>query len=654
MPIDLILGTAGHIDHGKSALIHALTGCRTDRLPEEKRRGITIDLGFAELDLADYRLGIVDVPGHERFVRNMLAGATGMDLALLVVAADDSVKPQTMEHLQILNLLELPAGVIAVTKADLVSPEWLKLVQEEIRALVAESFLADAPMIPTSVITGQGLDVLKLRLRTAAEQAARSRAHRLGAPLRMAIDRVFSVPGHGVVVTGSVSSGRSTVGDEVEIQPGGWRVRIRGLQNHDRPVDQVHRGQRAAMNLSGIRLEQLERGHELAQPGHLYPTRLVTVAVRLHPRAKPLKDRSRCRIHLGSAEFLGRLRWLFQDRCEPGQVAWGQCYLDREAVAVWRQPFVLRSESPVATLGGGIIVDPQSVPLKKPGFEEEQRLGQLLSAAPQERAAAACYFLGLRSWTPADLHRIAGIEQPEITVTELLDDGVLETVPLTKTRTQLIHREVLERVWRRVESALNQLHDSHPLRTTFEYAAVRHAARLSHQEPLFAFLVKQARQRNQLRGDEDRIGLSSRGPELSQNETKLLAQLISWYRDAGFVPPTRKEIQQRAVKNQASVPQLLTIATENGDLVQLNDELYLHVDVERVVRQQLSGALTTAMTRGEGMTLSEIRELLGTTRKYAVPYCEYLDRMGVTQRDRDVRYLAVEPDVAVPNFRPPE
>ena len=245
MAIDLILGTAGHIDHGKTALVRALTGVDTDRLPEEKRRGITIELGFASLDLGEYKLGIVDVPGHERFVRNMLAGASGVDLALLVVAADDSVKPQTREHLEILRLLDLKAGVIALTKCDLSEASWTDMVEEEVRELVQGTFLVDAPIVRTSSQTGQGIDELREQLTAASRKVAESSQHRTDGPFRMPIDRAFTMAGHGAVVTGSVASGSLSVGDVLTIQPSGKEVRVRELQNHDQTVEQVHRGQRS-------------------------------------------------------------------------------------------------------------------------------------------------------------------------------------------------------------------------------------------------------------------------------------------------------------------------------------------------------------------------------------------------------------------------
>src|SRR5579884_3371000 len=311
MPRDLILGTAGHIDHGKTSLVKALTGIDCDRLPEEKRRGITIDIGFATLQLEDFRLGIVDVPGHERFIKNMLAGATGIDLAVLVVAADDSVMPQTREHLEILRLLGLRHGVIALTKCDLVDETTLEVVELEVRDLVQGTFLQSAPLIRTSAHSGLGVPELK----AAITETCRHIEARTGAEwFRMAIDRSFIVQGHGTVVTGSVTSGSGRMGDEVEWQPKGERVRVRSLQNHDQSVEEVHRGMRAAINLAGVHHEDVIRGQELATPGYLVPSRTLTI--RLHCLAdmrRPIKHRMPVRFHVGTSEIMGSVALLDVD-----------------------------------------------------------------------------------------------------------------------------------------------------------------------------------------------------------------------------------------------------------------------------------------------------------------------------------------------------
>jgi selenocysteine-specific elongation factor len=637
MLTDLILGTAGHIDHGKTSLIRALTGVDTDRLPEEKRRGITIDLGFAELCVGGFRLGIVDVPGHERFVRNMLAGATGLDLALLVIAADDSIKPQTREHFDILRLLKLRAGVIALTKCDLVDPDWIALVEEEIRSFVRGSFLESAPLVRTSTATGAGLDSLRGELAVAAEAAARLRdTSPASVPFRMAIDRVFTVAGHGTVVTGSVSSGGAQIGDELAIEPGGLRVRVRGLHNHDRPAEQVLRGQRAAVNVAGVHHETLERGQELATPGHLRPSRLLTVrvtAVEELPRA--IKNRSRVRVHVGTAELLASLALLDTDAVSAGQTAWAQLHLAAPAVATWSQPFVIRSESPVHTVGGGIVLVPEAERLRRGEPEPLAHLNQLVSDSITERADAALYFAGWRGWEPADLTRTAGIETPADAATALRARGRLCEIALSPTRSLRVHQELVEHLQQRIAKALERLHQQYPLRISLERTLIR--ARFPYvSDPVFEFAMKGLRERGRIRLTDRGVALDGHGPKLSQNERKLLAQLVEDYRQSGLEPPSVKQVQQQAARNQAAVPQLLALAVANGDLVAVNSEYYLHADTDRAIRERLGAAFSG----GAGLTVSQIREILDTSRKYAVPYCEYLDRSGFTRRDGDVRRLA--------------
>lgn len=638
MTIDLILGTAGHIDHGKTALVGALTGVDTDRLPEEKRRGITIELGFAELMLEPYRLGIVDVPGHERFVRNMLAGATGMDLALLVVSAADSIKPQTREHLDILRLLNLEAGVIALTKCDLVEPDWLELVEDEIRELVANTFLANAPIVRTSVVSREGIDGLREHLRQAADKVARSRrVDRVSGPFRMAIDRCFTIAGHGTVVTGSVSSGGAQVGDELSIQPMGRTVRVRSLQNHDRSVDRVQRGQRAAINLVGVRHDEIDRGQELASPGHLVPSRLLTVRLSLIDQlTRPLKHRTRVRVHLGTAELLATLLLLDRDEAMPGESVPAQLFLNQPAVAIWAQPLVVRTESPVSTIGGALVLNPNADRLRKPDAEILGMVADLEASDPVRRASAALFFAGLRAWRPADLARTAGIDEPDAVAGILRESGQLCEISPSPTRTIRIHSKVLQRLGDRMEALMRRLHQQNPLRSMLDRHQVAAAFRYLPDTALFDAIIDDLRRGGRVQVTGRGLTVTGEGPKLSANERKLLAELIAIYRQAGIESPTVDQCCRQVARNQQSVPQLIALAAADGDLVEVASDYYVHAEVDaqlkETLRQQLSG--------GCGLTLSQIRELLGTTRKYAVPYCEYLDRSGFTRREGDVRYLA--------------
>ena len=633
---DLILGTAGHIDHGKTSLIRALTGVNTDRLPEEKKRGITIELGYACLDLPPYRLGIVDVPGHEKFVRQMLAGATGMDLALLVVAADDSIKQQTREHLDILRLLDLPAGVIALTKSDLVEPEWLELVEEEVRDLVQQTFLADAPIVRTSARAGTGLEELKRALLQAAEQAAQSsRQLALEAPFTMAIDRTFAMEGHGTVVTGSVASGSVQVGDTLEIQPGGHTVRVRSLQNHDRAAEEVHRGQRAAMNLAGVHHLEVQRGDEVCAPGHLAPSRLISVELfLLHSVKKPLKDRTRVRFHIGTAELMGNVRLLEAAEIAPGESGLAQIYLSDPAVPTWNQPFVIRRESPVYTIGGGRILDPNATPLKKPGARTLAMLRQLLDPDEVRRAAANAYLRGT-VWNPGELPRTTGVFQVDSVVDQLLQSGEMLEIQLSPTRSLRIHRDMFQELGERVVAALKRMHQSNPLRFRHPLQELeRQFDYLNTPELIKAVISRLTRDKTVLVG-RGAIGLAGYGPQLSKGERALLEQLIETLKGAGLEPPTAKALEQQAKKNRESVRQLLKLAADNGDLVQITSDYYLHASVFKDIQQTIAEGIRDQ----GGLTVSDIRQILNTSRKYAVPICEYLDQIGFTRRDGDRRVL---------------
>jgi len=638
MATDLILGTAGHIDHGKTSLIRALTGVETDRLPEEKRRGITIELGFAHLELGDFRLGIVDVPGHERFVRNMLAGATGMDLALLVVAADDSIKPQTREHLEILRLLNLEAGIIALTKSDLVEPDWLELVEEEIRELVADTFLRDAPIVPTSAESGQGIEELRSLLTEAARTvSASARMKRIEAPFRLPIDRTFTIAGHGTVVTGSIASGRVKLGDELRIEPGGLNVRVRGLQNHDATVEEVHRGQRAAINLAGVHHGDIRRGQELCSPGHLVPSKLLTVQLSLVGSAtKPLKNRARVRLHVGTAESLCSVRLLDHDRLEAGQSGLAQLYLSEETVTTWSQPFVIRSESPVITIGGGRIIDPCAEKIRRADDEVLKLAADLSSTDPVTRASAALFFAGLRDWTPRDLARTAGIDDVDAAYSQLVERGDVQEIKLSPTRTLRVHSQVIKLLSDRIAAALLKMHQQNPLRSMLQRSKLVHGFSYLGDDALVNAVLQKMQASGQVRLTDKGISLVGQGPKLSQNEQRVLEQIGQIYKDAGLKPPTVEQCRQQVSKNRDSVPQLIALAEANGDLVQIDRDLFLHSEVFDGIRATLKEKLTGS----EGLTMSEIREVLDTSRKYAVPLCEYLDDIGFTKRNGDLRVLA--------------
>jgi selenocysteine-specific elongation factor len=636
MPRDLILGTAGHIDHGKTSLVKALTGIDCDRLPEEKARGITIDIGFAILDLGEFRLGIVDVPGHERFIKNMLAGATGVDLAVLVVAADDSVMPQTREHLEILRLLGLRHGVVALTKCDLVDETTREVVELEVRELVHGTFLENAPILRTSAHTGEGLPELK----AAIAEVCRHVEARTGREwFRMAIDRSFIVQGHGTVVTGSATAGSLHTGDEVEWQPRGERVRVRSLQSHDQPVEEVHRGMRAAVNLAGVHHEDVIRGQEIATPGYLVPSRVVTVRLHcLSDARRPIKHRAPIRFHLGTAEIMGGVSLLDCDAVEPGGWALAQLFLEAPATATWGQPFVLRESSATQTLGGGQVLQPVAKKIRRRHLEILERIERLWSGDAEERALTVAWFGGFSGFTPSDLVRGANVGPDEAAglIERLKSQGKLVEVTTSHARRLLLHADMVQELEGRLLQALARLHEQFPLMSAHDRQKVQSQLDYVGDDVLVHAVVDRLIGRKQLTGDLRRIARADFKPKLSGNLRKLKDKLVAAYQEARFQPPEPASFAGQAGGNAASLQDLFEICVAEGYLVQIAEGVYLHADVEAEMRRILSVKLAGST----GLTVAEIRDLLGTTRKYAVPLCEYLDRIGFTRREGDLRVLA--------------
>jgi selenocysteine-specific elongation factor len=639
MPRDLILGTAGHIDHGKTSLVKALTGIDCDRLPEEKQRGITIDIGFANLDLGDTRFGIVDVPGHERFVKNMLAGATGADLALLVVAADDSVMPQTREHLEILKLLGVRHGLIALTKADLVDETTREVVTLELRELVRDSFLADAPIVPTSAVTGLGLDQLKAEIAKAAAVVARAETPGW---FRLPIDRAFVVQGHGTVVTGSVAAGSSRVGAELDWHKGDGTVetiRVRSLTNHGQPVDEVHRGQRAGVNLAGVPHEAVRRGQELCAPGYLRASKVLTVRLSASPEfRRPIKHRLPVRLHVGTAEVMATVSLLDCDQVEPGKWGLAQLFLDDPVTTVWGQAFVLRDSSAEHTLGGGQVLQPVATKIRRRHMETLVRVEQLWSDDPEVRVLTAAWFAGYGGATTTDLVRGAGVYLDAIgpLVGRLLASRELAELTLPPNRKLLLPSERLTELETRILDTLAALHAENPLLTTHDRQKALARLEYVEDEHLLQAVTDRLIAAKSVVGDARRIARADFKPKLSANQRKLKDKIVEAHTVAGFQPPEPKEFTNQAGGNAAALKDIYEVAVAEGLLVRVAEELYLSAEAEVEMRRRVLERLRM----GPGATVAEIRDLLGTTRKFAVPLCEYLDRAGVTKRSGDLRVPA--------------
>ncbi|MBL8866543.1 MAG: selenocysteine-specific translation elongation factor [Planctomycetia bacterium] len=637
-PCDLILGTAGHIDHGKTTLVKALTGIDCDRLPEEKQRGITIDLGFAHLDLGDVRLGIVDVPGHERFIRNMLAGAAGIDLAMLVVAADDSVMPQTREHLEILQLLGIPRGVIALAKSDLVDDTTREVVELEIRELVKGTFLEGAPIVPVSATTGRGIEELKNALRSLARDAA---TRDDGGWFRMAIDRAFVLQGHGTIVTGSVSSGTINVGDEIEWHRGDGtseRVRARSLSNHGRPVERLSRGQRGAINLPGVPHDAIRRGQELARPGFLKPSKVLTVRLRaLADAGRSIKHRLPVRVHLGTAETMATVSLLDADQVEPGRSALAQLFLEDPVTATWGQPFVVRDSSAERTLGGGTVLQPIAVKLRRRHLDSLVRVEQLAADDPAERMLAAAWFAGTHGVNAEDLVRGAGMtaNAAEARIPEAIRNGSLVELVLAANRRVFVHAARVDELEGAMLATMTRLHEQFPLLTTLDRQKVLAQLDYVGDEAILHAIAERLIVRKRAVGDSRRIARADFKPKLSVNQRKLKDAIVEAHAAAGFTPPEPAAFANRAGGNAKSLTEIYDVAVAEGFLVKIAPDLYLHADAETEMRRRVRERLA----QPPGATVAEIRDLLGTTRKYAVPLCEYLDRIGVTKRVGDLREL---------------
>ena len=625
--IRTVLGTAGHIDHGKTALVRALTGTDTDRLPEEKGRGITIALGFATLDPPAATVGNVDVPGHERVVKNMLAGAGGIDLAMLTVAADDAVMPQTREHLDILQLLGIPRGVVAITKADLATEDWLALIEDDIRELTRGTFLESAPIVRTSATTGAGIDTLR---DTIASIAAGVRRQRDDAGFRMPIDRVFTRKGHGTVVTGTVWSGRVSTEHELTLMPAGRTVTVRGLHAHNHEQSEIAAGQRAAINLRGVETDDIARGDELCARGNTVATRLVTVHLRTLPDSPiTIRHRSRVRLHMGARETMATVRLLRDTAIEPGEAAPAQLLCAEPVVARGQQPFVVRAESPVVTVGGGTVLLPEARPIPRRRTDLVERLEALRSTDPAQRIDTAALMRGAAPFSVQQLARDAGVPADKAAARA---DALIQ---ISAHGDRLIHPETFDAVTARIARTLRALHNKHPRTPLVQEPAL--AARLPGLDSeLIDHALGLMAERSDVRRTDRGIALASFEPSIPKAAADALERVVGSFEAAGFSPPSVRELADPLGERPETIEIAIEVAAGDGLLSHIGGGVLLHADRERELRERVVAALSGGDGKA-GMTVAQIRDLLGTSRKHAVPICEHLDRVGVTRRTGDVR-----------------
>jgi selenocysteine-specific elongation factor len=636
----VVVGTAGHIDHGKSALVLALTGTDPDRLKEEKARGITIDLGFAHQTIDGVDFGFVDVPGHERFVKNMLAGVGGIDLVVLVIAADESVMPQTREHFDICRLLRVPAGLVALTKSDLADDDTLELARMEVRELTAGSFLEGAPIVPVSAKTGEGLDALRAAL---GEVSRRARSREGDAVTRLPIDRVFTMKGFGTVVTGTLVSGRAAVDQEFVLAPGGRRVKVRGVQVHGRKQPEAAAGQRTAINLAGVEVEDISRGQALVTPGAFAETRLADATVELLPGAKPLKHGARVRFHQGTAEIIGRVA-IIGPSANPlpaGGRAFVRLRLEAPAVLARGDRYILRAYSPPITIAGGLILDPRpprtairsAAALARCGLLEfDPASGDRVDA--QERAVTVMLNdSGVVGLALAAMTSRAGVDPRHV---QARADALVAAKLAVRAADVLISAPVFTRLTAGIVEALTAHHKHQPLSAGMPREELR--------EQLFArghvALFDRALADLSAAGTifvKDRVALATHRLELTAEEEKARAAIERAYRDGGLKPPDAASIAAAVGSPAPVVDRMVKLLQRQKTLVKV-DALIFHDEALKQLKAQVS-ALKAAAGAGARIDVGTFKEWFGVSRKFAIPLLEYLDRERITRRMGESRIV---------------
>jgi selenocysteine-specific elongation factor len=610
-----IVGTAGHIDHGKSALVLALTGTDPDRLKEEKERGITIDLGFAHADLGGGVVGsFIDVPGHERFVRNMLAGAHGIDAVLLVVAADESVMPQTREHFHICRLLGIPRGLVALTKCDVADAEMQALAEMEVRELVAGSFLEGASVVKVSARTGMGLDGIRQGLLDLARQAGERPADGL---LRLPVDRVFTLRGFGTVATGTLVSGRLAAGEEIEVLPSGRRARVRGLQVHGQPVESVAAGSRAAVNLAGLEVDELSRGDLLARPGTVLAGSILDVELTLLPGEKPLKDQARVRVHVASAERLARVRLSTAGRLAPGETARAQLRLEHPSAAGRGDRLIIRSYSPATTIAGAVVLDPVSPRRRRDGSAAS------LASDLATTAAALVAEAGSEGIDAATL--AARLTVPRTGLAAALE-GRPDLVALGRDPVRYVSARALDALAEQARSALAQFHADNPLKAGMPREELRRRVFSRASDGAFERSLETLTARGEVRGEAETVALARHAVRLTPAEEAARESLLKRAHAAGLAgidagPAGAGGADARLVER------VVRVLLAEGRLRRVGETV-----VDAAVLDELKREVRRRWPPGTRLDVAGFKNLTGLSRKFVIPLLEYLDRERVTRR----------------------
>lgn len=630
----IILGTAGHIDHGKTSLVRAVTGIDTDRLKEEKLRGITIELGFASLDLPEGRhVGIVDVPGHEKFVKHMVAGATGIDIVVMVIAADEGIMPQTREHMEICSLLGIQYGFVALTKIDMVEPEWLDLVTEEVRDFTQGTFLEGAPIVPVSSITGEGIaDFIK-----ALDALCRKVPDRSNSGIfRLPVDRVFTMRGFGTVITGTLISGCIRTGDPVMIYPSKITSKVRGIQAHNQTVEQAASGMRTAINFQGLEKAVINRGDVLSTPESLFPSFMVDILLEYLPgNPKVLKNRTRVRFHSGTSEILGNVILLNADELQPGQSAPAQIRLDAPITVVKDDRFVIRSYSPVRTIGGGRVINP--IPAKHKRFQPDvvEGLKHLLEADFGSVVAYQTETCGVKGVSFNELRIMTNL--PEKRLQQMLH-GLLSRqalIQVEKDPPTYIHRRAYDQLKQDALGCLEAYHEANPLKAGMSKEELKSKLPPFLGPKLYNLLLGQTSKEGAIVAEEDLIRLAAHRISLEEDQADIRNRILDAYRKSGLQPPYFNDLCDQMNISENRAKEVLMLLVKEGTIVKIKEDLYFDAGAVDALKEKLVSFLTE---NGEIAT-PQFKEMTGVSRKFVIPLIEYFDSKNVTIRIGDIRKL---------------
>ncbi|MGA1867060.1 MAG: selenocysteine-specific translation elongation factor [bacterium] len=628
----IVLGTAGHIDHGKTTLIKALTGVDCDRLKEEKRRGITIELGFTSLRLQNHlHIGIIDVPGHEKFIHHMVAGVGGIDCVLLVIAADEGVMPQTKEHLDICELLGIKKGIIALTKIDLVSDEWLELVIDDIRSSTQKSFLANVPIIPVSSQTKQGLDTL---IQTITQLAEHIIPKRDDGNFRLPIDRVFTMKGFGTVVTGTVLNGRAEVGEALEILPQKIPVKIRGLHVFNKKTDRIVSGQRAAINLQGIEKNKIERGNVVALAHTLKASYILNTHISLVPHSPPLKNRTRIRFHSGTNEILGRIILLDREKLKGGEAAYVQIRLEKKIAVLPFDNFVIRTYSPIILAGGGHIVE--NIATKSKGTKLKSLINDLILLDEGSNEEKIEYYIKKSGEECIDLKNLimrsnnTQRELIEILNQLLLKKRIISIDPLAY---KVVHTSIYEKLCNSLTAFLTYYHQQFPLSAGVSRKELKEKLSPSVDSKLYTMIIENLQKNNRITVEKELIKLQGYKISLSAKEESLYQAILKIYKDMSIHPPKLEEIcsQMKIARHEAE--KLIQLLIDRGEVIRINEDFLFHHAAITSIKHKLF----SFFKHTKDINISKFKDLIGISRKYAIPLLEFFDTEGITLRIGDKR-----------------